>query len=267
MRFYIPIRPLFLSAALIVTSHSQTAQPDGAEQAAMIARMRAVALNYADQLKDFTCIQLMSRSADNSATGKHWKPLETQELELTYTAHKENYKLIKVNGKSTGLEKRVKQGYFQPGGEFGTGLQWIFDPKANAEFAWDHEELSAGKRACVFRYNVPVATTTYVMQVNLQHIKLGHHGLVFADCETGAVTRFQTESDIPTIREQGHNIQIGMQLDVRYGPVMIGSTEFLLPLQAVDIGRFYKTLTKAEIQFTQYRKYDSNSSVTFDPPK
>jgi hypothetical protein len=76
----------------------------------MIARMRAAALNYSDQLENFTCIQLTSRSADNKGTGKRWKPLETQETELTYIAHKENYKLPTVNGKSTDLEKRVKQG-------------------------------------------------------------------------------------------------------------------------------------------------------------
>jgi len=256
-----------LSIAPTSGVYAQIPEPDAPEKTAMIARMRTAALNYADQLKDFTCMQLMSRSADNSGTGKHFKPLETQELELAFVAHKENYKLLKVNGKTTDLEKRVKQGYFKPSGEFGTSLQKIFDPQANAEFEWDHGELSAGKRICVFRYNVPLASTTMVMRVNLQKVRLGHHGFVYADCDTGAVTRFQTESDIPTIKEQGHNIQVGEQLEVRYGPVVIDSKEFLLPQEAEEIARFYKTLTKSEIQFQQYRKYDSNSTITFDPPK
>ena len=78
-----------------------------------------------------------------------------------------------------------------------------------------------------------------------------------------AVTHFQSESDVPTIKEQGHDIQVGVQLDVRYGPVMIGSKEFLLPREAVEINRFSTTLTNAEIQFQKYRKYDANSTIEF----
>jgi hypothetical protein len=55
-----------------------------------------------------------------------------------------------------------------------------------------------------------------------------------------------------------------VQLDVRYGLATIASREFLVPQQAVEIAPFGKTLTKAEIQFQQYRKYDSSSSITFD---
>ena len=45
---------------------------------------------------------------------------------------------------------------------------------------------------------------------------------------------------------------------------MVGSNAFLLPQDAVEIGIFGKTLTKAEIKFQQYRKYDSSSNITFD---
>ncbi|SPE43454.1 conserved exported hypothetical protein [Candidatus Sulfopaludibacter sp. SbA3] len=257
-----------LLVAWVPCVHSQLPAPDAAEQAAIISRMRAAALNYADQLQDFICTQTTARSADGSSTGKHYKPLETQELELAYVAHRERTRLLKVNGETTNLEKRIKQGYFTSGGEFGSKLQQIFDPKANAEFQWDHEEQSTGKRSCVFRYNVPLATTNMVMQVNLQYIKLGYHGFVYADCDSGAVTRFQMESDVPTIKEHGHDIKIGSQIEVRYGLVIIGAKEFLLPLEALSIGRFHTTLTKAEIRFQEYRKYDSSSTITFDsPPK
>jgi hypothetical protein len=263
-----PRLPLLVLTLSLPAAWAQFPAPDAAEQQAIVSRMRAAALNYADQLQDFICIQLTSRSADDSGTGKHYKPLETQELELAYISHREHTRLLKVNGKTTNLAKRIKQGYFVSGGEFGSKLQQIFDPKASAEFAWDHEERSAGQRSCVFRYNVPQATTTLALQVNLQTVKLGHHGFVHADCDTGAVTQFQMDSDVPTIKEHGHDIKIGTQLNVRYGPVTIGSKEFLLPQEAVSIARYHTRLTKAEIHFQQYRKYDSSSTVTFDtPPK
>ncbi len=49
---------------------------------------------------------------------------------------------------------------------------------------------------------------------------------------------------------------------VRHDP--IGEREFLLPQNAEEIVRFGNSLTKVEIQFQQYRKYESNSTVTFD---
>ncbi len=221
----------------------------------MISRMRSAALSYGSRLQDFICIQLTARSADKTGTGKRWKPLETQELELSYVAHKEHYKLLKVNGSSIIRDGSIKQGYFIPSGEFGTRLQQIFDPKANAQFEWDH--------GCEFRYRVPAAASTVVMQANLNRVQLGHRGLVTADCETGAVTRIQMKSDPASVKESGRELALGWQIDVRYGPVKIGSNEFLLPQEAVEIARFGKTLTKAEIQFQQYRKYDSSSIITF----
>lgn len=60
---------------------------DAATQTAMIARLRDAALNYADRLQDFVCTQFMTCSADPSGSGKHWKLLETQELDVGYISH------------------------------------------------------------------------------------------------------------------------------------------------------------------------------------
>ena len=249
------IRAVLLFSTLTTYAGAQGPEPDAVARTAMISRIRSAALSYGDRLQDFICIQLTARSADNSGAGKRWKRLETQELELSYVAHKEHYKLLKVNGSSTIRDRSIKQGYFIPSGEFGTKLQQIFDPKANAQFEWDHR--------CVFRYRVSAATSTMVMQANLNRVQLGHQGLVTADCDTGAVTGIQMKSDPASVKESGQEIALGWQLDVRYGPVTIGSNEFLLPQEAEEIVRFGKTLTKAEIKFQNYRKYDSSSVVTF----
>ena len=87
------------------------------------------------------------------------------------------------------------------------------------------------------------------------------HGMVWANCDSGAVTRFLTETDPAAVRRSGRRAPLGYRLEVRYGLVTIGSREFLLPQSAVQTARYYKTWTKAEIQFQQYRKYDANSTV------
>lgn len=178
-------------------------------------------------------------------------------------AHKENYRLVQVNGQSTNLQRRIKQGYFKPGGEFGTALWWIFNPKAKTEFVRYHREASDGRNICVFQYHVPIASTTWTMQVNVDRVPMAHHGLVQADCRDGAVLRIQMESEPARIRQRGHDLALGARLDMRYGPVTIAAREFLLPQGAEEVALFAETLTKAEIRFRDYRKYESNSTIKF----
>lgn len=263
---------LMLPAALVVCAAGQVPAPDAAAQEAVVSRIRKAALEYGDRLQNFTCTQITARSAGPSATGPQWKPLETQELEIGYFDHREHFKLRKVNGETTNLQKRIKHGaYFQGYGQFGSALQDIFNPKANATFEWDHAEAASEGGACVFRYRVPEPTSTIVIMADQDRVKVGHHGMVWANCESGAVTRFLTEWDLAAVRRVGRRVSLGRRLEVRYGPATIASQEFLLPQSAVDTALFYKTWTKAEVQFQQYRKYDANSTVKFDeeeiPPK
>jgi hypothetical protein len=245
-------------AILAVASHAQP--PDAKET---IARMQAAALAYTDRLHDFTCTQELTRRAGSSPAGSHWKLLDTQEAQLDYVNRREHYKLLKVNGQSTDPQKHIKSGYFIPGGEFGSLLEKIFDPKAQAEFAWDHDETAPGSHTCVFRYDVPQATTTYGITADQDRVRLGHHGMVWADCETGSVTHFQIETDLGEIMRSGRHVALGSRTEVRYAPVKIGGQEFLLPQSAEVAALFYKTWTKYEIRFEQYRKYDANSTIKF----
>jgi hypothetical protein len=185
-------------------------------------------------------------------------------MELTYVDHHEQYKLLKVNGETTDLQKRIKSGYFKGFGQFGSSLQNIFDPKANAKFEWDHAEARSGGGTCVFHYRVPQSTSAIVITADLDKVRVGHHGMVWANCESGGVTRFLTETDPAEVRRAGRRVPLGFRLEVGYGLVTIGVLEFLLPQSAVQTALFYKTWTKAEIQFQRYRKYDANSTIKFD---
>jgi hypothetical protein len=257
-------RTLIFPVALVVCAAGQVPAPDAAAQMAMIARIRQAALEYGDRLQNFTCTQITARSIGPSATGTRWKPLETQEQELNYVDHREHYRLLKVNGKAADPEKRIKSGYFKGYGQFGSALQNIFDPRANATFEWDHADASSEGGACVFRYRVLKPTSTIVITADLDKVRVGHQGIVWANCESGVVTRFLTETDPAEVRRMGRRVPIGYRLDVQYGPATIGSQTFLLPQSAVQTAVFYKTWTKAEIRFQQYRKYDANSVIKFD---
>ncbi len=253
-----------LFAIPVLLSAQSPAPPNPAEQKALVARMREAALNYSDRLQDFLCTELLTRTADTSGTGKKWKLLETRELELGYISHQEHYRLVKVNGKATETDKRVKRGYWTPGGEFGSSLLYIFGPKVAAEFTWDHEESAGDARSCVFRYHVPVATSSLVINADMDHVKVAHGGFVTADCNTGAVMRFQLKTEPASVKRGGRDIAIGMELDLRYAMTAIGSGEFLLPQHAIEMAPFGPTETKAEIDFRDYRKYEASSNIVFD---
>ncbi len=170
------IRASLFVIPIMLFAQPSDAPPDAAQQMAIVSMMREAALNYAGRLEDFLCTQLMKRSVDTSGSEKHYKLLETQELELGYVAHTEHYRLRSVNGKTTDLAKRVRKQYWIPGGEFGSALQGIFDPKAAATFEWDHEEPAAGMRSCVFRYRIPATSSTYEIQADQDRVKMAHHG-------------------------------------------------------------------------------------------
>jgi hypothetical protein len=271
------IRSLSVSLALTFCAYGQTPAPDAAGQMALIAKMRDAALNYESRLQDFICTQLTTRTTTTTQEGQRenggerenggqvqrWKLLETQEVELSYVAHKENPRLLKVNGDSKNPEKKIKKNHYRPTGQFGTALLWIFNPKVSAEFQWDRSEMLDGKRLCVFRYRVPQATTSITMFVNKNSVKLGHHGFVSADCDTGDAMRIQIETDPATVKMFGRQVPVGTKLDVRYAWTKIGDDQFLLPQEAVETGLYNDRRTKAETKFEQYRKYKSSSTITF----
>lgn len=264
MRF-LPFAMLALCAA--PAALAQIPSPSAAERQTILDRIRAAALSFADRLQDFTCTQLNVRTVDRAGTGKHYKPLDTQEIELTYAAHKEHYRVLQMNGKPVGAGRGVKPGYFTAGGEFGSSFRKIFDPKAKAQFDWDHETESGGRRTCVFRYRVPLETTTMVMHADLDDVPMAHHGLVEADCDSGDVTRIRIESEPASLRRNGRDVAVGATIDVRYGPVAIAGREFWLPREADETALFYTSVTRVQIGFQQYRKYDSSSTVVFGDPK
>jgi hypothetical protein len=255
------LRTTALAIAPILCAQAQIPAPDAAEQQAIIARMKEAAASYNDRLHDFLATQIMTRSTASDGSHPHWKVLETQESELSYVGHRVNYKLMKVNGKPP-TEKGIKPGYFQFSGEFGA-LQQVFDPKAKPEFEWDHSEVSERKSFCVFRYQIAKASTNYVFYADGDKVPVAHHGLVYADCDTGMVMRFHMETDTGFVRRSGRDVPLRQDLEVRFAPTTIAGQEYLLPQVAESTALFYKTLAKAEVKFQQYRKYDANSTITF----
>ena len=226
---------------------------------ALIARMRQAAHVYTQGLEDFLCTKITTRSGDRSGAGSRWKPLDVQESEVSYVNYKETETLLKVNGQSANL--KIKQGYFIPGGEFGTSLLQIFSSSVHAQFTFDHQESAGSQQLCVFRYRVPLETSRWGMSDGTQSVGFAHHGMVYADCDSGAVMRFHMESEPAEMHRLMFHFPVGERLDVSYRPTLIAGKEFLLPYSAEAIAWYDTDWTRAEMQFQNYRKFQSNSRI------
>lgn len=238
-----------------------------------LAILRQSALDSIKQIKNFICFQTMTRSGDDTGTGKHWKSLEVQELELAYSANQAHYTLRSVNGKTTRMESRIKRGYPNVAGgvEFNAILNLIFAPEAKAEIVQDRA-ASAGTNACVFRYSVPRATSTMIYQTEYEKIVEAHHGSVVANCETGEIHEIQFETD-PILIDTAIARPFGTaklktaassKWDILYSRVQIGGKEFVVPQSSTVVQRLGDILTKSESRFHDYRKFQADVRILAD---
>src|SRR6185436_19197917 len=96
------------------------AQELDAEQSALIEKTRQAALRYSNSLPDFICTQIVQRSQDQLGDGR-WRALDKLTVKLSYSDHKEDYKLMQINGKDT-MKDFLSVGGALSTGEFGTRL-------------------------------------------------------------------------------------------------------------------------------------------------
>lgn len=167
---------------------------------------------------------------------------------------------MRVNGAPVSANNLPKTGFTTIQGEF-SALGLIFTASVGATLEWDHAEGSGADRTCVFRYAVAASSGGgMVFRRGSERVLHGHHGLVTASCETGAVTRLVLNID----PDPGRKSDGAARIEIAYGPVKIGGKEFLLPISALDISHQDKKHTKAEVTFEKYRKYDADSAIRFD---
>ncbi len=245
---------------LAVVFVAQADSPPDAQ--ALIAKMRAAAASYSAHLHDFVCRETIVRST--STDRKKWKPLETQEVEVGYIAHREHRRLLSVNGRTADAQKYVRKGYWIPAGSLGNRSCLSSRRRRRQSFGGiTRSRLARGVDAF---FNIPYRTrpTTYEIQADADHVRLGHSGFVTADCETGEILRMQMRTEPGSVKRGIANLEIGLNLYVRYGPVTIGGQEFLLPQDSSQMSSFGKTVTRVEIRFSDYRRFDSSSSIRFD---
>ena len=233
--------------------------PSAQEQSEVLAAMRDYALNYTKNLPNYMCVQTTRRKIEPTIRG--YLPYgDTIQEQLTFFDKKESYKVEMVNGNAVANMSHEKLGGVVSSGEFGTMLYHIFDPETGADFSWDHWATLRGKRMYVFAFSVP-KSAGYSMyhEESRRSYTSAYKGLVYADKETRVVMRIKMDcvgipADYP-IKE------VGLTLD--YEPTKIGDAQYTLPFHFELHSREEKAISQNDAQFKLYRKFGSESTITF----
>jgi hypothetical protein len=234
--------------------------PDANQQESMLARITEHSMHSQDQLPDFICTQLTTRSEDKTGNGNHWKKVDSLEVEFSFIGRHPRWKLLKVNQKPTKRSYDQLQNGFLSDAilQFFSLPDSIFGEEARTQFAWDGWDKIDGKRMEVFSLRVLARYSQLAFTNNYGSRVVGFHGLMYADPATQTVTRLELVLDLPRdfpARE--------CSLDVDYGEVTIAEHQFLLPVKATARLRTPGGLAKNETQVVRYQKYAADTSVTF----
>ena len=242
-------------------SFPHPAAPDAAEQWRTLERARRVALGYVGSLPDFICSESIQRYQNTKGS---WELKDTVELTLTYFGHQEDYHVVSINGRpSLGAYDEIGGAISR--GEFGTILREIFDPASAAEFNWDHWTTLRHHPAHVYWFRVPRERSEYHIafgQYNRfqRSVVVGQHGFIYVDQDTGKVLRVLADADsFPdgfAVRSSSTHID--------YDAVEISGRSFLLPIKAEVRMATRDIRTRNAVRFHGYRKFGSESSISFD---
>jgi hypothetical protein len=187
---------------------------------------------------------------------------------LTYFDRQEKYKLTAVNGRKTGLSYERVGGAWSRG-EFGSMLLDVFAPVSQAEFRWSNWTTLRHRPAYVLSFRIEARHSRYHLTVLPEQslgssAVVGEHGLVYIDRETKDVVRMDSQADsIPT----GFPLAAATRT-LDYGLAEVGGRGFLLPLRAeVRMKlRALPLLERNELDFSDYRKFAGESSISFGDP-
>jgi hypothetical protein len=250
--------------ALLATSAPAAAQQLEPTQASLLGHAREAALQYSASLPDFLCTEIVRRTHDPQGNGR-WRDLDTLTVKLSYFGHKENYKLMEIDGQPTRLEYELVAGAVSTG-EFGTRLYSVFDPRSHGDFRWKGWSTLRERRVGRFSYRIARENSNYRLGYGSElaeqnAIIVAYRGDVYVDEETHLALRLTLRAEIP------HGFPIdGHDSSMDYEFAEVGGKRYLLPSHARSRAKSGKYVAENNVEFREYRKFQAESTLTFGPP-
>lgn len=255
---------LALGASLLWISVAWAQRPSDADAAAIVERAREKALAYTKSLPDFVCAQTIRRyiAESDSRRSLPWVLRDTLSIKLSYVQQAEDHKLELISGKPTSLKYEGLEGATSAG-EFGGILRTIFDPASQGAFEWKSWKNVKKHRTAVYEYAVAAANSPYTLRFGGRQAFVGIHGVLEIDGETGEVLHLTYIAyDIPK--------DLGLQSSVTtvdYDFADVGGRSYLLPARSEAEIHSTTQWARNKMEFREYRKFSSDSTIDFGPGK
>jgi len=239
--------------------------PDAETQQKVLAAITQDAVNYSEGLPNFICMQVTRRYVAQNGSD-NFRLTDTIAEKLSYFEHKEDYKVISVNGTPVTNRKHEQLGGATSSGEFGSMLYEIFSPESHTEFQWERWGKLRDHVMHVFSFRVRLENSKY--SITAEEVKrtvtVGYHGLIYADRDTDNVMRITMEADdIPAdfpIRSASETLD--------YDSISLSGVKFILPLKVDMRMRDGRNTMKNQAEFRLYNKFGADTSIIFsDAPE
>ena len=233
--------------------------PNGTEQTRLLEAMQQYAQQYVSNLPNFICLQA-TRQFEAGRKPNHWHKGDSLTSKLVFNRGHEERTLRLVNDKPVTPGLRPWRTPLTTEGEFGILLGTVFGSTSNTSFVWSHWEVVGVKRLAAFDYSVDGVHSTLKLSLSdLASAIVPYHGTVYADPLTGAIWRISSAAtDIPP---DVKTRSISTTID--YGEVVIGGMSYLLPVKASVLLVTDHNHVQNEIEFTGYRKFETDSIITY----
>jgi hypothetical protein len=241
-------------------------RPSDPDAQAAIERTRQKALAYARSLPDFVCTEIVRRSSDPSQRGR-WVQTDKLTIRLSYFQQLEDHKLMQIDDKPTERSYASLEGATGVG-EFGGTLRSIFDPASQAVFRWEGWKNVRKHRAAVYSYLVLREHSHYIIATgvrggDVQQGIVGYHGQIEIDRETDEVLHFAYEADhIPKPLRVDYALTT-----VDYDLADVGGHQYLLPARSDTEMRSPRLTVRNQMEFREYRKFSTESTISFGDQK
>lgn len=234
--------------------------PSHQEQGQIINAASAHSLRYIRDLPNFFCNLRIDRSENRNDRG--WRERDTLGVQLGFSERREHYKLTTVNGRPTSAPYRSVGGALSEG-DFGSVMAEIFRPRT-AQFHWDHWTRLRGHIAHVFRYEVALPQSAYVLEFvgtkgKPRTAVTAHHGYVFIENGTDNILRIEQIADPAA----GFPLRYTSNA-VDYDWSDVGGVRYLLPLSSEITMGSLTVRSQNLVQFHDYRKFTAESQIRFD---
>ena len=231
------------------------------DEAQLLESARHYALNYAASLPDFLCTQLVRRSEDPRGDGR-WRLLDNLNIKVSYFGHREEYKLVEVDGRPTVQDYDFVGGTISTG-EFGTRLLEVFARNSKAVFGWKGWSHVRRRRVAVFTYHIARENSANLVQIGLVRAGpnstiIGYHGEVAVDPESHAVVRVTLTGELPP-----RFAITGCSSWVEYDYRSVAGSEYLLPVESQTSLQAGRYRSSNRIVFQDYRKFQTEATITF----